>query len=51
MSALAILAAAVFLPLFPFSIAFNRLFASVTDARLRVALLLICRSLGSCCWR
>jgi NADH:ubiquinone oxidoreductase subunit 4 (subunit M) len=46
MSALAHLAAAVFLPLFPLSMVFNRLFTRARDVRLRMGLLLLWPQLG-----
>ena len=46
MSSLGYLAAGVFLPLFPFSMLFTRLFARLGDARLRMALLLLWPQLG-----
>ncbi len=46
MTAIMILATAFFLPLFPFSIAFNQLFARITDVRLRVGLLLLWPQIG-----
>jgi NADH:ubiquinone oxidoreductase subunit 4 (subunit M) len=46
MSLLGHLAAGVFLPLFPLSMLFNRLFARLGNARLRMALLLLWPQLG-----
>jgi NADH:ubiquinone oxidoreductase subunit 4 (subunit M) len=46
MAALGYLIAAVFLPLFPFSMLFNQLFARTSNARLRMGLLLLWPQLG-----
>jgi NADH:ubiquinone oxidoreductase subunit 4 (subunit M) len=46
MSLIGYLAAGVFLPLFPFSMLFNRVFARVGDARLRMGLLLLWPQMG-----
>jgi len=46
MSSLGYLAAAVFLPLFPFSMLFNRLFARLDNAAARMGLLLLWPQLG-----
>jgi len=47
MTSVGYLVAALFLPLFPFSMLFNKLFARLPDARLRIALLLFWPQLGT----
>ena len=46
MSSISLLLVAIFLPLFPFSMVFNRLFARIASAPMRIALLLAWPSIG-----
>lgn len=46
MSVLAYIVAAIFLPLFPLSMLFNRLFARIVDTRLRMLILLVWPMIG-----